>query len=429
MHLSLKKVIVVGFFLLGLIGCFTSSVSSLYSLPLEQRCIAGSPGPVLPHVPLGVKTYISGPNHGLEVGPSLPPGQVNVSYRLIGLIPLRSTVIKIVPPLELVPGGQSIGVMLQTRGIVVVGFAPVTTVGGRQYSPAKEAGLEIGDQIQTVGGHQVTNSEQAARLVDELGKRRERIEITFKRGSRQLSTMVEPAKCKASGKYRLGLFIRDGTAGVGTLTFYDPHSHIYGALGHLVADPETNQSVELAKGKIVEAVIQTIQKSTSNQPGEKVGVFLEKGSVRGNILKNTKYGIFGELERPPANGVYHTPIPVALASQVQEGPAEILTVVKGNQVERFAVHVEKVMADRKREGKGMVIRITDPKLIKVAGGIVQGMSGSPIIQNGCLVGAVTHVFINNPCRGYGVFIEWMLHESGFWWEFHRRQEPTSADAA
>lgn len=415
MRSSLKRVAAVCFFLLALIGCFTSSVSDLYSLPLEQRCIAGSPfRPVLPHVPMGVRAYITGLSHDLGVGASLQPGQVSISYRLMGLIPLRSTVIKVLPPLKLVPGGQSIGVLLNSRGIVVVGYAPVVTAGGREYSPAKEAGLEIGDRIQTVAGRQVTNSEQAARLIDELGRQGGGITISFQRGSRQLSTTVKPAKCKASGKYRLGLFIRDGAAGVGTLTFYDPSTGIYGALGHLVADPETNQSIELANGRIVEAVIHSIQRSSSNQPGEKVGRFLQKGAVMGNILKNTKYGIFGKLERPVTNGIYNVALPTALASQVQEGPAEILTVVKGSQVEKFAVQIEKVMMDQKREGKGMVIRVVDPRLIRIAGGIVQGMSGSPIIQNGCLVGAVTHVFINNPDRGYGVPIDWMIQESGLW---------------
>jgi len=219
-----------------------------------------------------------------------------------------------------------------------------------------------------------------------------------------------PLYSTADGAYRIGLYLRDSAAGVGTLTFYDPETRRYGALGHIILDSDTHQPINLSEGSIVKAKIINVKAAQKGQPGEKTGIFID-GSL-GNIEKNSPYGIFGEitdLHKPESP--YPDPLPMALSTQVETGPAEILTVIDGETIDSYAVVIEKISYQASPADKGIVIRVVDEKLLQSTGGIIQGMSGSPIIQNGKLVGAVTHVFINDPTRGYGIFIEWMFQEA------------------
>ncbi|MGE5702682.1 MAG: SpoIVB peptidase, partial [Clostridia bacterium] len=213
-------------------------------------------------------------------------------------------------------------------------------------------------------------------------------------------------------EYRMGLYIRDSAAGVGTLTFYEPKSGAYGALGHVISDVDTGQAIVVGDGQIVQASVTSIEKGESGNPGEKFARFYNESVVLGNITKNTPFGIFGKMKESPKRSYYQEAIPVALAEQVQEGPAKILTVVDGQRVEEFDIEIVNVVKQHFPATKGMIIRVTDKRLLDKTGGIVQGMSGSPIIQNGKLVGAVTHVFVNDPTSGYGCFIEWMLQDAG-----------------
>lgn len=205
----------------------------------------------------------------------------------------------------------------------------------------------------------------------------------------------------------LGLYLKDPAAGVGTLTFWEPVRKVYGALGHMIAG-DIGAVLE-SEGRIVPAHIHGIQPGERGRPGEKLGIF-EAGPALGTIEKNTGFGIFGTLLRAP--GPSQPLVPVALAHEVRQGDAQMLTVVEGGKVEAFDVRVVSVQRQAKPGGKGLVIEVTDPRLIERTNGIVQGMSGSPILQGGKLIGAVTHVFINNPLRGYGVLAEWMVYEAG-----------------
>ncbi|MNN09403.1 SpoIVB peptidase precursor [compost metagenome] len=223
---------------------------------------------------------------------------------------------------------------------------------------------------------------------------------------------MNPAYDKSDGAWRLGLYIRDSAAGVGTLTFYAPDQGVYGALGHVITDMNTQTPIVVGSGQILQSSVTSISKSESGEPGEKRAHFIKEGKTLGNIERNTPFGIFGKMEQNPEHSVYNEGIPVAFAEEVKEGPAEILTVVEGQRVERFKIEIVHVSRQNAPETKGLVIRITDPRLVEKTGGIVQGMSGSPIIQNGKLIGAVTHVFVNDPRSGYGCFIEWMLQDAG-----------------
>ncbi len=310
---------------------------------------------------------------------------------------------------QVYPGGQSIGIFLKSQGVTVVGMAPITDTAGQSHNPAEEAGLLRGDFLTTVNDQQITGEQQLADLVEQAGTQGQDISINFIRNGENKTTRLTPILCPDSQSYRIGLYVRDNTAGVGTLTFYEPQSGVYGALGHQVSDAHADESAGLL-GNIIKAPISGIRVAKSGSPGEKMGVFI--GEPTGTITKNTIYGLFGAMEQLPDPLYYDQAMTVARADQVETGPAEILTVLDGEKIEAFTINILKTMDNYKSGGKGMIIEITDQNLIDQTGGIIQGMSGSPIIQNGMLVGAVTHVFVNDPLHGYGCFAEWMLDEAG-----------------
>jgi stage IV sporulation protein B len=338
-------------------------------------------------------------------------GSVNLEFRLFGIIPLRQLTVNVLPEKKLIPGGHSIGIKLHSDGVLVVGHHLVQGAE-RSASPAKDADVEVGDLILSIDGRKLQDANQVADLIS---KQDSISPLTFliKRGDEKLERIVKPLMCQETGRPRIGLFVRDSAAGVGTLTFYDPKSRLYGALGHVITDVDTNQAIEVRDGKIVKANIVDIKEAKRGYPGEKTGIFQEGKDIAGNINKNCTFGIYGKLSNiDPVPGSSRKAIPMALMSQVETGPAEILTVLEGENIERFDIEIQRVYNQSKPSDKGMVIRVTDERLLETTGGIVQGMSGSPILQNGRLVGAVTHVFVNDPTRGYGIFIEWMVMESG-----------------
>ncbi|MBP2653019.1 MAG: spoIVB 2 [Firmicutes bacterium] len=343
---------------------------------------------------------------------TLELGKATVEFKLLGLIPIKKVEVDVLPPVILIPGGHSIGVVLHSQGIIVVGISPVQTPDGKAFAPAKDAGITVGDVILAINGTPVQNDSQLAEIIDSCGQEHRSVDILLKRGQERIDVSLTPALCAETKRYRIGLFVRDSAAGVGTLTFYDPQSKTYGALGHVITDSDTNQPIDCEQGKIVLATVSGIQHGKRGQPGEKIGVFIEEDQILGTIRKNTAFGIYGHLTSDLPNQLYSSPVPVASMSQVQLGEAEMLTVVNGQNIEAFRIEIQKVNLQESPEGKGMVIKVTDPRLLDKTGGIVQGMSGSPIMQNGKIIGAVTHVFVHDPTKGYGCFVDWMLMESG-----------------
>ncbi|TYP51649.1 stage IV sporulation protein B [Thermosediminibacter litoriperuensis] len=333
-------------------------------------------------------------------------GTYDLEFRLFGIIPVKKMKLEVLPEMKVVPGGHSIGVKLRPDGVIVVGIASVIDEKGKTCYPAKEAGIQVGDTISMVNGYKIYTAEELSRIVNRDDDKT--VTLTIKRNGKTFQTQLYAVKSK-DGIYQIGLWVRDIAAGVGTLTFYDPESGYYGALGHIISDSDTGRIVEVGQGEIIRASITSIAPARKNVPGEKRGVFVEEERVIGNILSNTEFGIFGRIYQPVENP-YYSEIPVALASFAREGKAQIMTVIDGERIEKFDIEIQKIIRQNFPSTKGMIIKITDPRLIEKAGGIVQGMSGSPIIQDGHLVGAVTHVFVNDPTRGYGVFAEWMLEE-------------------
>ena len=336
--------------------------------------------------------------------------QPKISMRLLELLPNQEPAETRYPEKMLYPGGQAIGILLRTDGILVVGQSPIF-VDGEAQNPAEEAGIQPGDVITRVGDVAVTHDDQLALLVNQLGEQQKPVILHIQRQNREMTKEITPIYCAESKSYRIGLLIRDNAGGVGTLTFVDPETMEYGALGHMISNNETQSKINILKGKLVTAQIQGIKKGTSGYPGEKIGRFVSNFSL-GTIEKNTTAGIFGVLtdENVLTESSYTQALPTAAPNQIVLGPAQIFTAIDGNKVECFDVEIEKVMPAHK-DGEGLVVRVTDPVLLEKTGGIVQGMSGSPIIQNGRIIGAVTHVFINDPTRGYGILIHDMLQET------------------
>lgn len=339
------------------------------------------------------------------------PGQLQVRLSLFGVIPVRDMLVNVVPQVKVIPGGQSIGVLLHSQGVIVVGLSALLDEAGNKVNPAADAGIKEGDVILKIDGEAVRSDGQVRDMVARAGTAGQPLTMEVKHKEDVFTAKLKPVFCKETLRYRVGLMIRDSAAGVGTLTFYEPDSMIYGALGHVITDIGTSRPVELSDGKIVGASVQGIHRGKRGQPGEKIGMFQGDKRVNGTITRNTKLGIFGSLQKPLENPAFGEPITVAMADQIHEGQAEILTVLNGEKVEKFSIEIIKVNPRARQDGKGLVLKITDQRLLEQTGGIIQGMSGSPIIQDDRLVGAVTHVFVNDPTKGFGVPAEWMLWEA------------------
>jgi stage IV sporulation protein B len=326
-------------------------------------------------------------------------------------IPIKKVDVRVLKDFRVLPGGQSIGVKLNTVGVLVVGHHLINTSNGKK-SPGEIAGIKVGDIITEINGSKIEKMTDVAPFVQSAGQDGKPLNLIISRESGKFTTKLTPLKEKGENTYKLGLYIRDSAAGIGTMTFVHPQSKKYGALGHVISDMDTKKPIVVEDGEIVRSTVTSIEKGSNGDPGEKLARFSSDHEIVGNIQKNSPFGIFGELNRDLKNGILDKPLPIALSDQVKEGPAKILTVVEDDRVEEFDIEIVSTIPQKFPATKGMVIKVTDPKLLEKTGGIVQGMSGSPIIQNGKLVGAVTHVFVNDPTSGYGVHIEWMLNEAG-----------------
>ncbi|MGG1686595.1 SpoIVB peptidase [Pseudalkalibacillus sp. NRS-1564] len=329
----------------------------------------------------------------------------------VGDFPVKKVGVKVLPDFKVIPGGQSIGVKLNTRGVLVVGHHLIHTNEGDR-SPGEIADIQVGDIITKINGQTVKKMSDIGTIVKKAGSDGNALKVTIVRENEELSKKLIPVKDKQNESYRIGLYIRDSAAGVGTLTFYHPNTKKYGALGHVISDMDTKKPIVVNHGEIYPSSVTSIEKGSNGHPGEKLARFSNTAQKLGTITRNSPFGIFGEMNNEVKKGMYDQPMPIALSHQVKEGPAKILTVVKGSEVKEYDVEVISSIPQKFPATKGMVIKVTDSELLKETGGIVQGMSGSPIIQEGKVIGAVTHVFVNDSTSGYGVHIEWMLEEAG-----------------
>ncbi len=298
-------------------------------------------------------------------------------------------------------GGEPFGIRIYTDGLVVSKISDIPTSEGKKI-PANDAGISVGDTVLSVNGERLKTNEQLLSAVEKSNGNP--IKVSLNSGGNVRNTVITPVVDSQIGKWRIGLWVRDSCAGIGTLTFSDPFTHTLAGLGHGITDSESGIIMPLSEGDIVKANITSVSKSTGGCPGALCGYFSDDDSS-GEIRANDECGIFGKYNKRFGEGRL---IPVAFRQEVVRGPAKLRTTISGRIPEEYDIYIEDISYNGSNITKNMVIHITDDRLLDKTGGIVQGMSGSPIIQDGRLVGAVTHVFINDPSRGYAVFAENMV---------------------
>lgn len=302
-----------------------------------------------------------------------------------------------------IPGGMPIGIYLETNGVMVLGTDEITGSDGINYAPASNL-VQPGDYIVGMNNEEISSKSDLIDAVKKLDKAE--AVLTLRRSEEKIDVKLKPVESE-DHDYKLGIWVRDNAQGLGTVTFLNADSQ-FGALGHGIHDVDTNELLAISDGTLYETSIKDIQKGEDGMPGGMEGIIIYNNyNVLGSITKNTDAGIFGKIERIDTLFSDQTPIEVASKDEIQEGDATIRCSVEG-KVKDYKIRITKVDKDAKEVNKGIVIEVTDPKLLEVTGGIVQGMSGSPIMQNNKLIGAVTHVFVQDSTKGYGIFIENML---------------------
>ena len=318
-----------------------------------------------------------------------------------GIFPIKKAEVTVAEPKYVVSCGRLFGLKMFTDGVLVVGLSDIQTDSGTE-NPAEKAGLREGDVILTINGKEVSTNEEVAAAVQDCGGNPLKLQIQRKNMGFEIE--FTPVKSSVSDKYMGGFWVRDSSAGIGTLTFYDPDTGVFAGLGHPICDIDTGEILPLMTGEIVDASLVGVVKGVSGIPGELRGVFVENTNI-GTLKTNGETGVYGFSGDSAFQG---ETVQVAYRQEVKLGEAEILATVVPGEPQRYRCVIEKVNYNDDSPSKNMVIHITDERLLEATGGIVQGMSGSPILQDGKLIGAVTHVFINEPEKGYAIFAENML---------------------
>ncbi len=328
----------------------------------------------------------------------------NRSYKaqlmLCNIVPIKTVNVDVISDTMLIPCGTPFGIKMFTNGVVIVGVADIQTETG-STNPAAVAGLKVGDVIVAANGKKVYTNTEMSNIVSNSGG--SPIQLTVNREGTIFPATLQPVKSEADTTYKAGLWVRDSTAGIGTLTFYNPTTKYFGGLGHGVCDTDTNELMPLLDGEIVPVTINGVTKGEKGSPGELRGYF-STDTAMGSLDANVPQGVYGTLKSVPKGKA----LEVGMKQEVKSGAAQILATINDKGPQYYDIEIEKIDYRENVESKNMVLHITDPRLLDATGGIVQGMSGCPIIQNGKLIGAVTHVFVNDPTRGYGIFAENML---------------------
>ena len=345
----------------------------------------------------------------LPVSTTVSEGGDKVTVKAFGVVTQKTIDVNVIPETKVIVSGKPIGVKMLSKGVLVTGFVGFLSNKSIFVTPARDCGLKNGDRILAVDGEEIESAEELSQVLC-LGKGNP-VTLTVDREGKEINVKAQPCEEEQTGVYKLGLWVKDSVAGIGTLTFYSDDTGFYGALGHGITDTETGNVFCLNKGMLLNADITGVIKGNAGIPGELKGIFLTGDKFNGgigNVLVNNEKGIYGYLSEDAMEKLSGREMLIGTSSMVEEGPATIITTVYGEGPCEYEVQIEKVSMSKVGTTKGLVIKITDKDLLKKTGGIVQGMSGSPIIQNGRLIGAVTHVMINDPTSGYGVFIESML---------------------
>ncbi|MEE1280438.1 MAG: SpoIVB peptidase [Oscillospiraceae bacterium] len=325
--------------------------------------------------------------------------------KLLGIFPIKTVAVSTAAEKCVVPGGIPFGIKMISDGVMVTAVSAINC-SGKLQSPARDVGIKSGDVIVSINGEIMRSNADVVSAVNMADGAALKVTVRHQNGNTEQMD-VKAAFDPADKSYKLGIWVRDSSAGIGTVTFYDPQSGIFGGLGHAVCDSDTGNALTLLEGEIVGAEIDGVTKGKNGAPGQLSGHFSPFAGA-GNILKNDDTGVYGTLNRVK---VLSQAIPVAFKQDIKTGKATILTTISGTEPEEYEIEIERICTGVSRLTKNMVVHITDKRLLNETGGIVQGMSGSPILQDGKLVGAISHVFVNDPARGYAIFAENMLESA------------------
>lgn len=333
-------------------------------------------------------------------------GTNKLNLNLFGTIPVKEVNVNVIPKTMVVPLGNAIGMKLYTKGVLVVGMSQIETDKNEKKKPYENSGIEQGDTILEINNNIVGNTEELIKEVE--NSKGNTINIKYLRDDKTMQTDITPVKSKNT--YKIGLWVRDAAAGVGTLTFYEPSTNLFMALGHGISDIDTEEIVNIANGELVTANIVSITKGRKGYPGEIRGT-IDEGKTIGTIYKNTNFGVYGMVKNKNYLEADLTQeMEVAPRNEIKEGKAQIICQLENSAKKKYDIEIEKVYINNNQNNKSMLIKITDKELLEKTGGIIQGMSGAPIIQEGKFVGAVTNVLVNDPTQGYGVFADIMIKE-------------------
>lgn len=335
----------------------------------------------------------------------LMEGNTNIDLKLLG-IPLKSYNVNVVNRKELIPGGNAVGIKMNTLGALVVAVTDIIDTNGNKTSPSRDSGIRVGDSIIEIDGKKIESSQEVVEILNDL--KDIEVELVILRDKKEIKVSVNPVQSIQDNAYRIGVWVRDRTSGIGTMTYYDEDTNTFGALGHGISDMDTKELLKVEDGTIMNAKISDVEQGEKGVPGEIKGIFYSTDKIIGRIEKNIDFGVYGSLTEGFNTNIKDS-IPIGFRDEVETGKAHILTTLDGEKIGKYEIEIEKVERQDVPKQKSMVVKITDEELLNKTGGIVQGMSGSPIIQNGKLIGAITHVFVNDPTKGYGLFIEWMLN--------------------
>jgi len=335
-------------------------------------------------------------------------GKKTLEVSLFDKLLTKDVEVDVLPKTTVIPVGNIAGVKLYTSGVLVVGMSEIEGIDNKKYKPYENTGIAEGDRITKIDETYISSTNELINIVNKSNG--ESIKITYIHEEESKECSIEPIQT-SSDEYKLGLWVRDSAAGVGTVTFYEPSTKTFGALGHGITDIDTGELINIASGEFITTRILNITKGESGNPGKIQGTIENQKNI-GKINKNSKFGIYGKVENLSSLEIDTSKeMDVATRDEIQLGKATILCSLDNKSVQEYEIEIEKIYKENNYDNKSMQIKVTDERLLGKTGGIIQGMSGSPIIQNGKFVGAVTHVLVNNPQEGYGVFGDIMLKQA------------------
>ena len=339
---------------------------------------------------------------------SLNIGNNNINVSLFDNIPLKNVEVNVLPKTTVIPVGNIAGVKLYTNGVLVVGMSEIEGRDNKKYKPYESSGIKEGDTIIKIDEHEIESTNDLVQTINMSNGKEVKVKYLHDEEARECSmTPIETS----SKEYKLGLWVRDSAAGVGTVTFYEPSTRIFGALGHGITDIDTNELINISSGEFITTRILNITKGESGLPGKIQGTIENQKNI-GFISKNSKFGIYGKVDNLASlNLDTSKEMEVALRDEINNGKATILCSLDNDKPKEYEIEIKKIYKENNYDNKSMKIKVTDDRLIEKTGGIIQGMSGAPIIQNGKFIGAVTHVLVNEPQEGYAVFGDMMLKQS------------------